>query len=86
MQVLKGFGFLLSVGLGHYLRRLFNWRLKPLKSETENLIQRLSLIKDHDPFNKRVLNDCHTALIELSQIIETLEKQLYELAGTEQKL
>lgn len=54
--------------------------------ETENLLKRLDLIKDSDPFNKRILNDCFTTIQQLSIKLDTLEKQLYELAGTEQKL
>jgi hypothetical protein len=57
-----------------------------LKTEVENLIERLDLIKDSDPFNKRILNDSYRVLIELNKAVKTLEKQLYELAGTEQKL
>ena len=54
--------------------------------EAQNLLKRLDLIKDSDPFNKRILNDCFTTIQQLSIKLETLEKQLYELAGTEQKL
>ena len=50
------------------------------------IIKRLELIKDSDPFNKRILNDCYDTIIEQQNKIELLEKQLYELAGTEQKL
>lgn len=52
----------------------------------KTIIKRLELIKDSDPFNKRILNDCHNIIIEQQNKIELLEKQLYELAGTEQKL
>ena len=52
----------------------------------QTLVKRLELIKDSDPFNKRILNDSYNTILELSQRLETLEKQLYELAGTEQKL
>ena len=54
--------------------------------EAQNLVKRLDLIKDSDPFNKRILNDCYDIIQELETKIELLEKQLYELAGTEQKL
>jgi hypothetical protein len=57
-----------------------------LKENAQNLLKRLDLIKDSDPFNKRILNDSYHTIIELSQHISLLEKQLYELAGTEQKL
>jgi hypothetical protein len=52
----------------------------------DNLLLRLELLKDIDPFNKQLLNDCYDTVTELSQKLNTLEKQLYELAGTEQKL
>ncbi len=55
-------------------------------SGVDNLLKRLELIKDSDPFNKRILNDSYDTILELSQRLEALEKQLYELAGTEQKL
>jgi hypothetical protein len=63
-----------------------NWRLEYLKEKTANLIKRLELIKDSDPFNKRILNDCYVTIQELTEDLKTLERQLYELAGTEQKL
>lgn len=52
----------------------------------KEIVKRLELIKDSDPFNKRILNDCYDIIQELETKIELLEKQLYELAGTEQKL
>lgn len=55
-------------------------------SGLENLLQRLELIKDSDPFNKQILNDCYDSIKELIARNTTLEKQIYELAGTEQKL
>ena len=64
----------------------WNWRLESLKDQTANLIKRLELIKDSDPFNKRILNDCYETIQELQTKIDILERQLYELAGTEQKL
>jgi len=57
-----------------------------LNGNTANLIKRLDLIKDSDPFNKKILNDCHDEILELVKQLDTLERQLYELAGTEQKL
>ena len=54
--------------------------------EAQNLLKRLDLIKDSDPFNKRILNDCFTTIQQLSIKLDALEKQLYEFAGTEQKL
>ena len=52
----------------------------------QTLVKRLELIKDSDPFNKKILNDCYEIIQQLENKIELLEKQLYELAGTEQKL
>jgi|DEB0MinimDraft_10_1074344.scaffolds.fasta_scaffold90878_2 hypothetical protein len=57
-----------------------------MKEEAQNLLKRLELIKDSDPFNRRLLNDCFTTIQQMSIKLDTLEKQLYELAGTEQKL
>ena len=51
-----------------------------------NILERIELVKDIDPFNKQLLNDCYDTIKELSNKLDTLEKQLYELAGTEQKL
>ncbi len=55
-------------------------------SGLDNLLQRLRILKDVDPFNKQLLNDCYDSIIELRARNEQLEKQIYELAGTEQKL
>jgi len=55
-------------------------------SGIDNLLLRIELVKDIDPFNKQLFNDCYDTINELSQRLTTLEKQLYELAGTEQKL
>ena len=52
----------------------------------DQMLKRLELTKDIDPFNKKLLNDCYDTIVELSNKLNTLEKQLYELAGTEQKL
>jgi len=57
-----------------------------MNETTSILIKRLELIKDSDPFNKRILNDTYETIIDLSNKLDTLERQLYELAGTEQKL
>jgi len=50
----------------------WNWRLKSLKEKTENLIKRLELIKDSDPFNKRILNDCHDHFKTLQDEVDRL--------------
>ena len=47
----------------------------------ENILQRLEVIKDLDPFNKRLLNDCYAVIEELMKKNETLERQLHELTG-----
>ena len=57
-----------------------------MKEEAQNLLKRLELIKDSDPFNRRLLNDCFTTIQQMSIKLDTLERQLYELARTEQKL
>jgi len=57
-----------------------------MKTEAQILLERLAIIKDSDPFNRRLLNDCFTVVQQMSNKLDALEKQLYELAGTEQKL
>lgn len=44
-----------------------------MKAHTTNLLKRLDLIKDSDPFNKRILNDCFTTIQELNTEIERLQ-------------
>ena len=44
-----------------------------MKEKTTNLLQRLSLIKDSDPFNKRILNDCFDHFQALQDEIERLQ-------------
>jgi len=53
-----------------------------MKEEAQTLLKILDLVKDHDPFNKRLLNDCFTVIQQLTNKLDTLEKQIYELAGT----
>ena len=60
--------------------------LSGMKTEAQILLERLAIIKDSDPFNRRLLNDCFTVVQQLTNKLDTLEKQIYELAGTEQKL
>jgi hypothetical protein len=60
-----------------------NWRLRYVNNK---ILERIELVKDVDPFNKQLLNDAYDTIIDLSNKLDTLEKQLYELAGTEQKL
>ena len=51
----------------------WNWRLKSLKEQTERLISRLELVKDVDPFNKNLLNDCHDIVKQLQSEVERLQ-------------
>ena len=44
-----------------------------MKSQTENLISRLELVKDVDPFNKKLLNDCHDTIKALQTEVERLQ-------------
>ena len=44
-----------------------------MKEQTANLIKRLSLTKDMDPFNKALLNDCHDHVNALQTEIERLQ-------------
>ena len=50
-------------------------------SGLDNLLERLRIIKDIDPFNKQLLNDCYNSIKELKTRNESLEKQLNELTG-----
>lgn len=40
---------------------------------TKNLIKRLELIKDSDPFNKQILNDCYLHIQSLQDEVERLQ-------------
>lgn len=44
-----------------------------MKEEAQNLLKRLDLVKDSDPFNKRLLNDCFDTTVKLVQEIERLQ-------------
>ena len=44
-----------------------------MKEEVQTLLKRLELIKDSDPFNKRILNDCFDTTAKLIQEIERLQ-------------
>ena len=50
----------------------WNWRLKFLKNQTENLIKRLELVKDSDPFNRRLMNDCYDHFKALQDEVDRL--------------
>lgn len=41
--------------------------------ETETILKRLQLIKDSDPFNKRILNDCFDTIIALQAEVKRLQ-------------
>ena len=41
-------------------------------SKTDRLLSRLDLIKDLDPFNKKILNDCRDELQHLKEEVERL--------------
>ena len=43
-----------------------------MKEQTTNLLQRLKLIKDSDPFNKRILNDCFDHVQTLQDEVDRL--------------
>lgn len=43
-----------------------------IKDTTKNLLKRLALIKDIDPFNKKLLNDCHEHISALQSEVDRL--------------
>jgi len=44
-----------------------------MKDKTQELLKRLELIKDSDPFNKRILNDCFDHFKVLQDEIDRLQ-------------
>ena len=44
-----------------------------MKEETKNLLDRLRLIKDSDPFNRRILNDCFDHFQTLQAEVDRLQ-------------
>ena len=44
-----------------------------MKEKTGNLIKRLELIKDTDPFNKQILNDCYLHVQSLQDEVDRLQ-------------
>jgi hypothetical protein len=44
-----------------------------MKEEAQNLLKRLELIKDSDPFNKRILNDSFSTIQKLIDEVERLQ-------------
>ena len=43
-----------------------------MKEKTELLLKRLELIKDADPFNKRLMNDCYDHFKALQEELDRL--------------
>ena len=43
-----------------------------MQEKTNNLIKRLELIKDSDPFNKRLMNDCYDHFKALQEELDRL--------------
>jgi hypothetical protein len=43
-----------------------------LKETTQNLIKRLELLKDSDPFNRRLMNDCYDHFKALQDEVDRL--------------
>jgi hypothetical protein len=43
-----------------------------MKDVTKNLVKRLELIKDSDPFNKQILNDCYLHIQSLQDEVDRL--------------
>jgi len=50
-----------------------------MNEKTTNLLKRLDLIKDSDPFNKRILNDCFTEIQVLRTEIDRLKQMNTQL-------
>ena len=44
--------------------------------EINTLVKRLELIKDSDPFNKRLMNDCYDTILEMQSRLNELETTL----------
>jgi len=47
--------------------------------DQKKIISRLELVKDIDPFNSKILNDCYKTIKDLLNKVDALEKQLDEL-------
>ena len=43
-----------------------------METKTNNILKRLELIKDSDPFNKQILNDCFDLFKELQTEVQRL--------------
>ena len=44
-----------------------------MKEQAQNLLKRLDLIKDSDPFNRKILNDCFTTIQQMIEEIDRLQ-------------
>ena len=44
-----------------------------MREEAQSLLKRLDIVKDIDPFNKKLLNDCFTTIQKLNTEIERLQ-------------
>mgnify|MGYP000400159746 CR=1 FL=1 len=44
-----------------------------METKVQNILKRLGLIKDSDPFNKQILNDCFDLFKEMQTEIERLQ-------------
>ncbi len=50
-----------------------------MDDSSKNLLKRLDMIKDSDPFNRRILNDCFTELQLLRAEIDRLKQMNTQL-------
>jgi uncharacterized protein Yka (UPF0111/DUF47 family) len=50
-----------------------------VRMDQKKIISRLELVKDIDPFNSKILNDCYKTIKDLLNKVDALEKQLDEL-------
>ena len=44
-----------------------------METKVQNILKRLELIKDSDPFNKKILNDCFDLFKELQAEVQRLQ-------------
>jgi len=44
-----------------------------MREEAQSLLKRLDIVKDIDPFNKKLLNDCFKTIQKLNTEIERLQ-------------
>ena len=43
-----------------------------MKDETARMVMRLHMIKDYDPYNKKILNDCYDHIQKLQEEVDRL--------------